>query len=528
MYIREKAFKNKDGSIRTYLQLVETTREDGKVHQRVLCNLGRLEELQQGGQLERLTEALSRYTNLKLVKNEALKIKPGQDKEWGPSLVFRSLWQELGLDSVIDRLVDRSAIEFNIDAALFAMTLNRLEDPFSKLGVSKWAPTVHYPAFSTLELQHYYRSLDLLAEHKDTIEQYLFERVKDLFHLKLDLVFWDTTSTYFEGTGPETMAKYGHSKDHRPDRVQIVIGLLMTQEGIPVSHEIFPGNMNDVKSFAKALEIVKQRFSIEKIVLVGDRGMVSAPLLEEIESQKLEYIVGVRMRKMRSMDDVLSRRGRYHEVRPNLKVKEVKHENDRYIVCFNPEEAVYDRQSREQMIKKLDTKLKEGGIKSLVGNSGYRRFLSVSGSEIAIDQQTVNNEERYDGKYVLKTNNQLLTPEEIALAYKDLWRVERAFREMKSGLNLRPIYHWKDSRVRGHVMICFLAFLLESTFRKRCQEKEIKVPYNDLMLDLKQVRAFELNLNDKRYLLRSALYGKSYEAFRAVGLRPPSEVTEMP
>ncbi len=156
------------------------------------------------------------------------------------------------------------------------------------------------------------------------------------------------------------------------------------------------------------------------------------------------------------------------------------------------------------------------------------RLVKYIGSEIAIDQETVSAEERYDGKYVLKTNNYQLAPEEIALAYKDLWRVERAFRELKSGLDLRSIYHWKDSRVRGHVMICFLAFLLESTFRMRCQEKEIKVPYNDLMFDLKQMRAFELKLNDEHYLLRSALYGKSYEAFKAVGLRPPSEVTELP
>ncbi len=528
MYIREKTFTNKDGSIRTYLQLVENARENGKIRQRVICNLGRLEELKESGQLERLTEAFSRYAELKLVKDAALKINPGQDKEWGPSLIFRSLWQELGLDAVIGKLVRRSDIEFNIDAALFAMTLNRLSDPFSKLGVSKWVPTVHNPAFESLELHHFYRSLDWLAEHKDILEQHLFEQVRDLFHLKLDLVFWDTTSTYFEGSGPEALAKFGHSKDRRSDRVQIIIGLLMTQEGIPVAHEIFPGNMNGTKSFAKALEIVKERFDIEKIILVGDRGMVSASFLKEIEKQGMEYVVRVRMRKIRSMEDVLSRRGRYHEVRENLKVKEVRHEDDRYIVCFNPEEAVHDRQSREQIIKRLDQKLKADGIKSLVGNSGYRHFLKVTGGEIAIDEETVTADERYDGKYVLKTNNYQLTPEQIALAYKDLWIVERAFREMKSGLDLRPIYHFRDSRVRGHVMICFLAFLLESTFRRHCQEEDIKVSYGDLMLDLKQVRAIELKLNDKHYLLRSSLYGKCYEAFKAVGLRPPSEVTELP
>ena len=137
MYLREKAFTNKDGSIRTYLQLVENARENGKIRQRVVCNLGRLEELQKSGQLERLTEAFARYTQLKLVKDEAQKIKTGQDKEWGQSVIFRALWQELGLDRVIEKLIRRSDIEFNIDAALFAMTLNRLCDPFSKLGVSK-------------------------------------------------------------------------------------------------------------------------------------------------------------------------------------------------------------------------------------------------------------------------------------------------------------------------------------------------------------------------------------------------------
>jgi transposase len=283
----------------------------------------------------------------------------------------------------------------------------------------------------------------------------------------------------------------------------------MTQEGIPIAHEIFPGNLNDVQSFAKALDVVKERFNIDKIILVGDRGMASAPLLEEIAEQHLEYIVGVRMRKIRAMDDVLSRRGRYHEIKANLKVKEVRRENERYIVCFNPEEAEDDRQSRERMLAKLDKKLKSGGIKPLVGNTGYRHFLFVSGGKIAIDEEAVNSEARYDGKYVIKTNDYELSPEEVALAYKDLWWVERSFRELKLGLDLHPVYVYKDSRVRGHVMICFLALVLESAFRKNCREKGIKIPYNDLLLDLKQVRAFELKLNNKHYLLRSALSARA-------------------
>ncbi|MRR38964.1 IS1634 family transposase, partial [bacterium] len=360
-------------------------------------------------------------------------------------------------------------------------------DPFSKLMVSKWIGTVYHPAFKELELHHFYRALDFLAQRKELVEEQLFNRVRDLFHLKLDLVFWDTTSTYFEGNGPHSLARYGYSKDSRPDRLQVVIGLLMTQEGIPVAHEVFPGNMADVKSFTEALRILAKRFLIRKVVLVGDRGMISEAVLKEIEAQGLEYIVGVRMRKVKAIDQVLSRAGRYREVQPNLKVKEVRHEGLRYIVCLNPEEAEYDRQARESMVQKLKRKLQKDGLKSLVGNSGYRRFLKVSGTEAAVDEKAVEEEAKYDGKYVLTTNNATLTPEEVALGYKDLWRVERAFREMKSGLDLRPVFHWKDARVRGHIMVCFLAFLLESALRRRLQENNYGGPYIDLMQDLKQV-----------------------------------------
>ena len=528
MFIREKSFKNKDGSARTYLQLVETARENGHVHQRVVANLGRLEELQQDGQLERLVEGLRRYTELALVKEKATVLKTGPDREWGPALVFRALWEELGLGGIVSAMRQSTDLLFDVDAALFAMVLNRLCDPFSKLGVSKWADTVYYPPFEQLELQHYYRALDFLAERKEKIEEQLFSHVKDLFHLQLDLVFWDTTSTYFEGKGPTPLARYGHSKDARPDRLQVVIGLLLTQEGIPVAHEVFPGNMADVNSFAEALRILQKRFLIRKVILVGDRGMVSDHVLKEIEAQKLEYIVGVRMRKLKIMAEVLSRAGRYKEVAPNLKVKEVRHEEKRYLVCLNPEEAEYDRQARESTVRKLKEKLQRDGLKALVGNSGYRRFLKVTGTEAVIDEKVVAKEARYDGKYVLMTNNEVLSPEEVALAYKGLWRVERAFREMKSGLDLRPVFHWKNDRVRGHIMICFLAFLLESALRRRLQEISSEVPYIDLMQDLKQVRAFELDLDGVRYLLRPPLYGRSYEAFKAAGIRPPSEVTKMP
>lgn len=525
MFVREKTFKNKDGSTRTYLQLVENIREGNRVRQRVIANLGRLEQLRESGQLDHLVEGLGRYTQHRLVKEKASKIKTGPDREWGPALVFRALWDRLGVGPVVCDLARGREIEFDVDAAVFAMVLNRLTDPCSKLGVSRWMDTVYCPLFQDLELHCLYRALDFLAEYKEVIEERLFERVRDLFHLKLDVMFWDTTSTYFEGAGPEGLARFGHSKDARPDKLQLVLGLLMTQEGIPVAHDVFPGNTSDVKTFAEALRALKGRFEIRRVILVGDRGMVSEAVLKEISAEGLEYIVGVKMRKAKVMGEVLSRAGRYKEVKSNLKVKEVDLGDDRYLVCLNPEEAERDRQAREEVVAKLKERLEKEGLKSLVGNSGYRRFIKVTGTEARIDEDAVKEEARYDGKYVLRTNNRTLRPEEAALAYKGLWRVEQAFREMKSGLDLRPIFHWTEPRVRGHIMVCFLAFLVQSALRRRLEEEGSDVSYSDLVNDLKQVRAFEVEIDGTRYLLRPPLYGKSYEGFKAAGIRPPAEVS---
>lgn len=205
--------------------------------------------------------------------------------------------------------------------------------------------------------------------------------------------------------------------------------------------------------------------------------MVSKELLDELDKSRIEYIVGMRLRKAKDVGEVLKTGGRYKVVSENLKVKEVWHEADRYIVCHNPVQAEHDRQARQEIIEKLEKQIKENGLKSLVGNSGYRRYLLLKkDAVVGIDRQALEEEARYDGKYVLRTNSQLDT-DQVALAYKDLWRVEQAFREIKSSLDLRPFYHWKDSRVRGHIMVCFLALVLESTLRRKMLARNIDVEY---------------------------------------------------
>jgi len=527
MFARTKTFNNKDGSTRTYLQILESYRDGGKTRQRVVANLGRIEDLQDGS-LDRLMAHLAKFSKKKWLMVEAEKLMAHQAREWGLELVFRHLWERLNLHKIIStHFAEGAYTHLQLAEAVYAMVLNRISDPLSKRGTNEWIKDIYRPDFAQLELHHFYRALDFLAENKDSIEIALFEQTRNLFDYEVDMVFWDTTSTYFEGNGPLELGRYGYSKDKRSDRIQVMIGVVMTKSGIPIAHEGFPGNTSDIATFKEIISRTKKDFNLNRVIFVGDRGMVSKDLLDELDQQRIEYIVGMRMRKINDVEQVLKTGGRYRIVKDNLKVKEVWYDADRYIVCQNPVQAEHDRQAREEMIAKLEEQLKNNGIKSLIGNSGYRRYLLLNkDAVVGIDKKAIEAEARYDGKYVLRTNSQLDT-HQVALAYKDLWRVERAFRTLKSSLDLRPVYHWKDSRVRGHIMVCFLALALESALQRKMVEKNIDVEYSYVLRDLQQLRAVEMTIGDTKYLCRTELAGKAYEAFRALGIRPPAQVAEL-
>jgi len=526
MYARTKTFTNKNGSTRTYLQVVEAVREKGKVRQKVVLNLGRIEDLQEGS-LDRLIKSLAKYSKKKWIQTEAEKLMVHQAREWGPDLIFRHLWDRFDLDYLLKRNFHHARTRKELAEAVYAMVLNRISDPLSKRGVDHWIKEIYRSSFDNLKLHHFYRALDLLAEHKEAIEQDLFAQTRTLFNYQVDLVFWDTTSTYFEGSGPAELGRYGYSKDHRPDRIQVMIGVLMTREGLPIAHEVFPGNTADTATFTRIITEVRQRFNLNRVVFVGDRGMVSKEILDALDRKHIGYIVGMRMRKVKDVAEVLKTGGRYRAVKENLKVKEVWYDADRYIVCYNPIQAKHDRKAREETVLNLEKQLKNNRVKSLIGNSGYRRYLVLKKDAIVgINQALLKEEARYDGKYVLRTNS-ILDTDQVALAYKDLWRVERAFREIKSSLDLRPVYHWKDRRVRGYIMVCFLALVLESALQRKLVEKDIKVEYVYLLRDLQQLKAVELTVGNDSYLCRTELAGTAYEAFRVLGIRPPLKVAEI-
>jgi hypothetical protein len=523
MFVRVKRVRT-NGRHYAYLQVVETRREDGRVLQHVVANFGRLDEVVASGDLDKVVAGLVAHSKtLQLIQRyRGGALLSEWDKVWGPVLVFERLWEDLGLPELLRRLVGRRRLGFDFERVVFAIVLQRLLAPGSDRAGARWVHTVHARGFDRLQLPHYYRALRLLWQKKVPIEQALYRRGLDLFNQPLDLVFFDTTSLYFEGLGPTGLAKLGKSKDHRPDHPQVIVGVLMRRDGLPIGCEVWPGNTADVTRLQEITKLLRERFAIRQVVVVCDRGMVSEKNLRGLEEAGFDYIVGVKMRGLVEVrDEVLARAGRYHLVRDNLQVKEVRVQGRRYVVCVNPEEAAKDRADREKILASLQKKLSRGGVKRLIPNRGYRRYLKVLAGRFVIDERRVREEQRYDGKYVLRTTVDL-PANEVALAYKNLLWIERLFRELKSLLRTRPIYHhWVKDNVKGHIFGCFLALYLVVMLRKKIEALGTKVEWADLMRDLSQLRAIGLRLEGTRYLLRTDLAGAAHVAFKAVGLRPP-------
>jgi transposase len=363
---------------------------------------------------------------------------------------------------------------------------------------------------------------------KDQIEERLFGQGRDLFS-DLDLVFFDTTSIYFEGEGGVELGQYGNSKDHRPDRKQMVVGVVLNNQGRPICCELWPGNVTDVKTLVPIVDRLKKRFHIGSICIVADRGMISQGTIEQLKAKQrnVRFILGARLRSVKEIrEQVLSRGGRYREVHPPremskdpspLKVKEVYVGDRRYIVCHNEEQAAKDRHDREAILAKLEEQLKHGP-KSLVGNKGYRKYLRKAKQDaFVIDQQKVKSESRFDGKWVLRTDTDLPSAE-VALKYKDLLLVESIFRSMKSLLETRPIHHKCDDTIRGHVFCSFLALLLIKELQSRLERRGWRVEWRRLLDDLDELQELTIGVDEKTFVVRTATQGEAGKAFQAAGV----------
>ena len=547
-------FRVKKSGPRQYLQIVENRWEDGRSRQRVLTTLGRVEELSASGELDSLLQSGARFANASMVLSAHARGEAPVTSEQviGPSLIFERLWTKTGCRAVLESLLEGRQFEFAVERAVFLTVLHRLFNAGSDRAADKWRRSYALDGGEGLELHHLYRAMAWLGEPlpdgeqegatpfsprcvKDLVEEGLFAFGRDLFS-QLDLVFFDTTSIYFEGQGGESLGRYGNTKDRRPDHHQMVVGLVLDGSGRPLCCELWPGNTTDVKTLLPVADRLRSRFGIGRVCVVADAGMISAETKAELEARGWTYILGARMRGQKEVrDEVLSRAGRYRVVRPErerakdpspLKVKQVRVEGRRYVVCLNEEHARKDAHDREAILKALREHLRRGD-KSLVGNKGYRRYLASRKEGFSIDENKVARDARYDGKWVLSTNLDNLDAAQVALQYKQLWMVEDLFRTAKAVLDTRPIFHQCDQTIRGHVFCTFLALVLRKGLQDALDAHGHDFEWDDILCDLDDLADVHVLHQGKHFVLRTEARGTSGKVFQSVGVALPPTVRQL-
>jgi len=532
-----------------YLQIVENHKEKGKVKQQVIATIGRMDQLQEKHRVETLIRSLSRFSEQALLILSGKSEVSADARKIGPPLIFERLWLQTGIKAALHSLLTERKFEFDIERAVFITVLHRLMVSGSDRSCSRWQRDYILEGAQELSLHHLYRAMSFLGEelenqkgatpfsprcNKDLIEEHIFRHRRDLF-TSLDLVFFDTTSIYFEGGG-DTIGQRGFSKDHRPDLKQMVVGAVIDDKGQPICCEMWPGNTTDVKTLLPIVEKMQQRFKIDRVCIVADRGMISAETIRQLENPEntIPYILGTRMRKVKEIRNVvLSHPGRYKEVRPEsgdgkdpepLKVKQVEHNGHRYIVCCNPRQARKEARDREVILAALKEQIKKGA-KSLVGNKGYRKYLTIAKDSVSIDEDKVRYESRFDGKWVLATNTNM-SAEKVALSYKELWQVEKVFRDVKSLLNTRPIFHQRDRTIRGHVFCSFLALVLRKELERQLNLAGHVLEWADIKQDLKALQQVTIEENGRKMAIRSKCEGVCGKVFQAVGVAMPPTIRE--
>lgn len=524
MFFRVKRSVQSSGTYE-YLQLVESRRDGGQVRQHVLLNFGRLDQLRADGTVDDLLRSLAKFSEqlrvIEKVRTEGLEAHSA--RAWGPALVFSRLWEEQGLPEIFTRLVRGRQFGFDVERVAFALALQRLCEPGSDLQGSQWISTVECDGFDSIELHQMYRTVGFLADRRDELERELFVRDRDLFTQTLDLVFIDTTSTFIYRDSETPLRRRGYSRDRRPDQPQVVICLAVDRHGWPIAWDILPGSTADKAAFVAMIDKLRKRFKIGRVVVVADRGMISAKTIEFLGDSKtapFNYILGCKMRKQLEVsEEVLARAGRYQKVADNLDVKEVIVGARRYVVCRNPIEARKDAAAREAIVAKLEETLAQSP-KAIVHNAGFKRFLRVHRAGFVIDRDAIERDARLDGKFVLRTDTDLAS-DEVATAYKGLWRVERAFREQKTTLEVRPVFHKRDDTTIGHIVGCFLALRLEVALQQKLDNAGVDELWPTIMRDLTELRAVYATLDDAQYRLRTQLRGCASAVLAAAGIRAP-------
>jgi transposase len=540
MYIRTIKRQNKDGSIVEYVQLAHNVRhpEKGYAKAEVIYSFGRREQLDIEA-LQRLVSSISRFfspeeqVRLQATTSSPEPLEFVQSRPAGGAYLLKAIWERINIRQRLEKALDDRNFTAPIEKALFAMVANRALAPSSKLAIEQWAANeVYLGSDENLQAQHFYRAMDFLLEHTEAIEKEVFWSTASLLNLTVDLIFFDTTNTYFEidEPGPSELKAYGKSKHKRDDLPQVTIGLAVTREGIPVRCWVLPGNQHDSKCVDQVQKDLNS-WNLGRVVWVMDRGMTSDENRRVLQRAGGQYIFGEKLSGNHLSEEALNRPGRFKVLEDNLHIKEVYVGQGtgrrRYVIAYNPQQAKLDQISRQQIIERLSCELEALNQKNktkaqcnlLLHRSMGRYVKELKSGKLKIDKAKIQQDEKLDGKYLLSSSDESLSAEDIARGYKQLLEVERAFRTLKSTLDLRPVYHSKDDRIRSHVLICWLALLMV-----RIAEVETGMTWPTIRREMQHLHLGEFLTKKSRILQHTELTQPQQDILKSLKITPPKRI----
>jgi transposase len=528
-----------------YLQIVRSYRDNGKVKQQILFTLGRLDLLQASGEIDGLVKALARFAVKQQLIDLSKDISVSQVYHLGAAHVVSRMLERLGLKQMLERLAaEHPRMKLPWVAIITGMVLSRFIKPCSKrrLNLEQWDKI--YPGILETDappLKSFYRAMDVLWKHRDDVEATLFDRggQRDLFNQELDVVFYDLTTLHFESTNADPddgeLRRFGYSKNHRKDLTQVILGLLVDREGVPVGYQLFPGNTYEPHSLPVILEKLKTKYHITRVVLVADRGIITKDNLAELFKARMEFILGMKLWGMTAAWQAkVMDRSHYRTLNKagSLLMREMEYQGSRLIVTWSQERAERDAFVREEIVKKIREQLdkKNPEPKQFVTHKGYRQFLKgLNEGTPVIDEQAIAAARERDGFFGVLTNVAATTlrDEEVYDRYRDLWRVEDAFGEIKGPIQTRPMFHWVDPRIQSHVLLCLLAYYVEATLIRDLRKAKALFSVGQWFRALNEVYAIPVDVRGTRAWVRNEIKGIAVEGYEHMRLKLPDRVLKI-
>jgi len=546
MYL--KVTKNSAGQ--AYYHLVESywEKEKGRSRQRVLMSLGKVGE----DRIEEAIAALSSHRDVFTIMELARSISIDDTYILGPLLVLEKIFERFGINSILDELMKgRPRLELDLKKIIFTLVAARFVKPGSKLKIYEHWLKKLYPEMidSEIGLHQIYRALDVLYESKEEIERSLYWHERDLLTMEVDVVLYDLTTLRFESTRQDLgkLRRFGYSKEMRTDCTQVVFGLLLDTEGIPLGFEVYPGNTFEGDTLKDIVDKMRQKFKVRRFIFVADRGLFSSKNLDHLRGNDPkdvgEYIVGMKLGVFKKRHDEFYDLSRFQWISDELAIYETTHEGERCIITWSKVRAERDQKTRADILAKIQKKLssKKATPKTFVSNRNYQRFLTglSDGETPKLNDKAIAEDSKRDGFFGILTNVKNFTAKEVVINYKQLWVIEDAFGEIKGNLKARPVFHWHDRRIIGHLTMCFLAYFCEAQLTKALREKNLvlespaidddvidprPLTVVEAMRELSEVRAIPVKIRSNTIWVRTDIKGNTYKLFHAIGIQIPPKV----